>query len=247
MKVFCTSLLIPFFLLSSFLIFAQRKPLPTSFWEEKVIHQNCIEGTYNRNVSAEAELVSLYGAFEMLDQTSEQSLKVAFYLPKDNQQHLILAEEKMVLEYYRMEGSLTNAKKGNWNELSTWSKKLIREKKINLTNLGVLVYLGMKNMAEFYAPALVYQKAAPKEIEAYFASIRIGTDIKGGSYKVYRGAKLVDEGKIGGKLGGALANIRIPLSKIGNTAGEIKTVVKLQEENGDQPELIFYFYHFPWK
>lgn len=226
---------------------AKHKPLPATFWNEKFTYANYVEGTYNKNVSVEAELVSFYSTFEASENNASKNLKVAFYLPKEINNHLILGEEKTIMSYYRMEATLRNAKRNAWNELSNWSTKLINEKNIPYSNLGVLVFLGMKNQVAMYAPVVVYQNTPPKAIETYRAAIRVGKDIKGGIYRVYRGANSVDEGKISQKLGGAVVNIRIPVAKIGTEAGELKVSLKLEGENGDQEEITFYFYHTTFK
>ncbi len=218
-------------------------PLPGSQWKQKKDYDGFMIGSYFQKVSARTELVSFYAFLEDTLNTGGQ-WNVRHYSPA-KAKPLIVIEEKRPVEYLRLESGASQTPAGNWKNQGPWT---FRPAAIPAANLAVLIQYEVKPQQPYFVPAIVYRSKAPAQIKSYKAAFIAGTALKGGTYTVKQGKTVLHKGNIGQQLGGASFNISIPVDKLPKKGGIFQVDVSLIESGqSNGPQLVFDFYHQPYK
>ena len=242
-------------LLFPFLVITQQSTAQRAKnWINKIEYDHYTEGVYSLQVGSNVvEIISLTGYFEPYSFNKNERIHIDFYSP-DSVPYLVKAEEKKINKYYWMESHPANSQK-KWNTFGPWSTDgLLKQLSVQPQDLAILIHLEADDSQKF-SPAIVYMGNRPDRILGYRAYFRLGVNISGGSYKVFRGdfenqlaleGALVQEGPILKRLGGSTFPIQIKQSSLVGYTGYVTCQLTLHEDNRVVSKPIFYsfkFYH----
>ena len=230
-------------------LFSQR----TSNWVEKIDRGQYYEGTYSLQIRSEPiELISFYGKIYPYSFGSRTNL-YAYFFSEVPSEYLIKAEEKTTNAYYWME-SKPNSSQVGWNTFGPWAVDYeLQRLKIRPQDLAIIVRLNGDRSPEV-APIILTNQQAPDPPKYYRAYFRLGVNISGGEFKVYKGKHpgipqdqyLVQQGYISQKLGGNTFPITIRPDYLKNYSGWVTVELSVSELNKRKKyPLKFYFYHQP--
>ncbi|MEL6672774.1 MAG: hypothetical protein AAFR61_11305 [Bacteroidota bacterium] len=148
---------------------------------------NRYEGTKEKPVSAKPLILVAalaYPGIEPYQKWQDQSLKVAFYAPK-NLGFQVHARETDGHIIYRMDSKPSQAPRG-WHEFTPWEvDEVLTRVELFANNLGVLVNFDLPG--KVIAPAVVYHTRKPQQVNSYHFSFLPLAGLSYLKFEVYQG------------------------------------------------------------